>query len=267
MWISICFYSLFILAEPQATNRSNNRRILRNGPFSRTRATTDISFNIRASRPNDDEIEIHSYKRPLPISAPTIPAKSDNAISRQRACQRLDCEVRSFSFSIDCNFAISSALISGQAGTISVSQAVIYSKPMQIREDSSISSNLVITIYQLSDTDPNVRTPLPGFTGIVKYKDVPSALWAPYMDGDDPARTANPEALRKHDNATVRLAMGIDIDMPQHPEYLQKSNLQQFDATTAFRETIGPGPFLMPSATPFDPEFLAESELLPSAPP
>ncbi|KAL8769556.1 MAG: hypothetical protein Q9209_004487 [Squamulea sp. 1 TL-2023] len=148
-----------------------------------------------------------------------------------------------FACSIDTDFALSAAeILHGADDNLTTTSVLMpngtadapafYSKPMHV--STPVVSRIQISVYRLGFDDTRTRNN--GFQGELILKRMPTALWASYSEAEDPSRTRNPAALKDPSNPTMELCMGVSL-RPPNPQ-LVESNIQAFDPSIAFRESI-----------------------------
>lgn len=177
--------------------------------------------------------------------APTSPGSASPSVPfpDSGAAQPWNTKAGTFGCTIDCDFAVSSAILVNDQNTPpstttlfqpdGTSNAPTFkAKPMHVDATSTITSVLTITVWTLNP-DGSKLSVRDNFGGVLVMKQVPVALWDVYDEGDDPTLTAVPGALTNPANpATMTLCMGVSLTPPA-PKLLL-SNIPDFDATLAF---------------------------------
>ncbi|KAG2411493.1 hypothetical protein HFD88_009048 [Aspergillus terreus] len=135
-----------------------------------------------------------------------------------------------FSFSINCKFAIDTANIitmdqgkEKKRNTVSWTKNKIYAKPMQTRDNEPLTSTLDVRISPPPTTVLDQQQDVPFWKNNRSIeKDVPLGLWGPYDPTHDPSRSTNPpDLLNGTTDRTAQLMMGVVVS---HPDPLPSSD-------------------------------------------
>lgn len=192
----------------------------------------------------------------------------------------------SLQFRIDCNFAMSSAVIvineKDRTKDVAVTSpdpklpAPIFAFPVQNSKNNPILSKLELRIYSMEgvgsggsvrtvtrETNPTESKPSPAddspgelmkdFHAEFVVKHGPKALWSLYDPSEDPTRNPFASNLQNGRDPTTELCLGVRITPPN--PILSRSSVIAFDATAAM---LGPefSPFL--AAPPQQTSFLCK---------
>jgi hypothetical protein len=246
------FYDMVYLPGPESA------------PTSSTPSTTDPPVDPKMAQLKF-ALEHGLYPQPLPPRSDT--GASSGPFMDSGAAHGWAVKSGSFTFSITCAFALTSALLHGPRVTTDVltqpggangqqPPPAFFSKPMQISDPGNgsrpITSALHITIRDLS----RGGVILDGFSATLIVRPLPTALWSAYTPEEDPLRTPNPPKLKNADNPTIDLAVGVTITRPENKENLIFSGIQSFDPGVALRSRLGP--FAIEGTGAVEPLFLAE---------
>jgi hypothetical protein len=145
-------------------------------------------------------------------------------------------------FRIDCDFAVSTAVIVTNEKDKTKNVNIKPDKPLKTissfpmhHDGDKIDSAVEIRIYSMEGDKDELMS---RFNAELVMKDGAGALWRKYDVLLDPIFNSNPNGLKKGDKPTVNLCQGIRI-LPPDPD-LDQCPIVDFDATAAMLRVIGP---------------------------